>query len=74
MGNIPTGLIARITRVAAILCGREPAQGASMLDIVSFQADDGLPLNALYAPQTPTKAPAIPQWIGLGNATTIVHG
>ena len=57
MGNIPTGLIARITRVAAILCGREPAQGAPMLDIVSFQADDGLPLNALYwAPQNPNKS------------------
>ena len=48
MGNIPTGLIARITRVAAILCGREPAQGAPMLDIASFPADDNEPLNALY--------------------------
>jgi alpha-beta hydrolase superfamily lysophospholipase len=48
MGNIPARLIARITLAAVILCGLEPAQGAPMLDIASFPADDNEPLNALY--------------------------
>jgi pimeloyl-ACP methyl ester carboxylesterase len=40
--------IITLTVAAVIVCGLEPAGGAPVLDIASFQADDGVPLNALY--------------------------
>lgn len=43
----PSRLITLIL-AAVILCGLEPARGTPMLDIAGFEADDKVPLNALY--------------------------
>jgi esterase/lipase len=58
MRVIPTRMIT-LTVAALIVCGLEPARGAPMLDIASFQTEDKVSLSALYwasPPETRNKS------------------